>query len=449
MPSHKDRTVMVYDHGLFVELAITLAKDFGRVLYYVPWESGYPKSNALRIGQGIKAIERVSSPWSHFDEIDLWIFPDVYEGDLQQHLVDMGKAVWGCRRGEELEVDRDASKQLCKKLGIDIGAYQVIVGIDKLREHLKRNDDQWVKISATRGDMETFHAKTYELVDTRIGELEHNLGAKKKIMEFIVEKGIDPAVESGYDGYTVDGKFPRGAMTGCEIKDEAYLLRTMLYKDLPKQVRAINDKLSPALKDYGYRGFISTEVRCTPDGKAFLIDPCARCGSPPSEIYQMMISNLADIIWEGAHGTVVEPEFKAVWGAEMLLICEWADRNWQHVSVPDKVRENVKLRNMTEIEGEYYVIPQWTGSPEIGAVVAMGDTADQAIAEVKRIAELVEAHSLDKPIEALDEAKEQLAKILGDKMDDKPLSKMERQANELRRSGKISDKQFEKMTERT
>jgi hypothetical protein len=50
-------------------------------------------------------------------------------------------------------------------------------------------------------------------------------------------------------------------------------------------------------------------VRCTKDGKAYLIDPCCRAGSPPNELYQLMISNLADVIWYGAEGLVIEPEF--------------------------------------------------------------------------------------------------------------------------------------------
>jgi hypothetical protein len=90
-----------------------------------------------------------------------------------------------------------------------------------------------------------------------------------------------------------------------------------------------------------------------------------------------------------------------------------------HVS-ERSIRQNVKLRNFCRIEGEYYVIPQSTGSAEIGAVVAMGETADAAIAEVKRLAELIEGHLLDKPVDALDQAREQLEKVLGP---DKPKSK--------------------------
>ena len=196
------------------------------------------------------------------------------------------------------------------------------------------------------------------------------------------------------------------------------------------------------MKRYGYRGFISTEVRCTKDGKAYLIDPCCRAGSPPNELYQVMMTNMAEAIWYGAEGIVVEPDFKAKWGAEVLLISEWADQNWMQVSFPPKIREFVKLRNFCKIEGEYYVIPQWTGCAEIGAVVALGDTPDQAIENCKKVAEQVEGHLLDKPIDALDVAREQLEQVLGE---DKPESKAVREAKKLHKAGRISDKQLDKV----
>ncbi len=438
----KAKCALIYDNGVFCELAVTLAKSFGRVLYYTPWTSGMPKSNGRMIGYGLDGVECIDSPWGFYDDIDIWIFPDVYEGDLQQFLVDQGKRVWGSRLGCELEIDRPKSKEQSKKLGIDIGPYKVITGLDALRKHLKANDDQWVKISGTRGDMETFGAKTYAHVETRLDELEHNMGALKKVMEFTVEEGINDAVETGYDGYVIDGQYPKGAMTGVEVKDEAYIMKVTSYDRLPEPVRTVNDKLKPALKRYGYRGFISTEVRCTEDGKAYLIDPCCRLGSPPSELYRNLIENIAEVIWHGADGVMIEHEFKAKWGAEVLLISEWADQNWQHITFPDEIRENVKLRNFCRIEGEYYVIPQWTGSAEIGAVVAIGDTAEEAIAECKRLAEMVEGHLLDKPVDALDIALEQLEQVLGP---DKPETKEQKRARELHKAGKISAKQLEKM----
>ncbi|WP_340054498.1 hypothetical protein [Pseudomonas sp. JAI120] len=234
-------------------------------------------------------------------------------------------------------------------------------------------------------------------------------------------------------------------MTGGEVKDEAYLMQTVRGAELPEQVRTVNEKLAPALKSYGYRGFLSTEVRCTKDGKAYLIDPCCRAGSPPNELYQVLMENIAEVIWYAAEGIVIEPEYKAKWGAEVLLISEWADQNWMHVAIDKSVADFVKLRNFCRIEGEYYVIPQWTGCAEIGAVVAYGDTPDEAIANCKAVADKVEGHLLDKPLDALDIAREQLEQVLGK---DKPKSKQQREAEALYAKGRISDKQLDKMLAR-
>lgn len=445
MANLKSKTVLCYDYGQFVELAVTLSNDFGRVLYFAPWACSCPGSNILRIGEGIPGVERIADMWEHIDDVDLVVFPDVYESGLQKYLASIGKRVWGCRDGSVLELDRVASKEQSAKLGIDIPDYKVITGLDALRRHLKAHDDQFVKISATRGDMETFHSPDYAASEQRLDELEHSLGAKKKIMEFIVESGITPAVEVGYDGYTIDGKFPNGALVGVETKDKAYVGRTMRYAQLPESVRSVNEKLAPALKKYGMRGFMSTEIRVK-GGKAYLIDPCMRCGAPPSELYQVMIENLAEVLWEGAGGIVVEPEYRAKWGAMVFLVSDWANTNWQHVAFPKAIRENVKLRNFTMIDGEYYVIPQHGGVAEIGAVVAMGDTADEAVAECKRIAEQIEGYQIEKPVQALDDAQRDLKKLLAQQ---KPVSSpIERKADEMRRAGRISDRQYDRMIAR-
>lgn len=445
MANLKSKTVLVYDYGQFVELAVTLSKSFGRTLYFAPWVmGGAPTSKILRIGEGIAGIERVDEIWPHLDDIDLVVFPDAYEPGLQEYLQGRGKRVWGARSGSELELDRVKSKQLSKTLRIDIAPYKVVTGIEALRSHLKANDDQWVKISNTRGDMETFHAKSYAASEQRLDELEHNLGAEKSVMEFVVEAGIDPAVEVGYDGYTVDGGFPDNSLVGVETKGKAYFGRTMAYRSLPKQVRSVNEKLAPALEAYGYRGFISTEIRCKGD-KAYLIDPCCRCGTPPSELYQVMIENLGDVLYDGAGGDLVEPDYREQYGAMVMLSSEWAMTNWQHVRFPDNVRENVKLHNMRMIDGQYYVIPHIDGRSQIGAVVATGNTADAAIAECKRIADLVEGEGIEKQTDALDQAREQLDKIVEDAEPSRPSRRARTKADVMLKRGDISEKQYQRM----
>jgi hypothetical protein len=442
-----NRCALVIDNGIFVEFARRLSEDFGRVLYFAPWSSGYPSSRGLLIGAGDDAFERIDDFWPYVedDSVDIYVFPDSYEGGLQNYLASCGKRVWGCRLGAELELNRPKAKEMLERAGVPIGDYKEIVGLDALRKHLKTHEDAWIKINSTRGDMETFHSPTYEKIEPRLDELEHTLGAKKKIMRFVVEAGIPDAIEAGYDGFTIDGQFPKVGITGVEVKDKGYAGRITKYRDIPPQVQAVNAALAPHFQEYGYRGFFSSEVRISKDGKGYPIDLTARAGSPPSELYQVMVENLSEIIWYGAEGILIEPEYVDPWGAEVILHSAWADKNWAQVHIPDDVRRNVKLRNYTVIDGEYYIVPQLTGMPEIGAVVATGKTAQEAVDEVKRIAAMIDGYDLEKPVDTMDEAVADLEKILGQQ---KPVSKDQAAAEVAVKAGRISERQFERMSEK-
>lgn len=408
---YETKSVLVYDNGLFVELAATLAKDFGKVYYYSPWQSAFPKSNAMLVGQGIPGVERVNEFEDHIDDTDLFVFPDVYAGALQRHLAGMGKRVWGSRMGEDLELDRMASKAYLQKLGVPIGKYTRVKGLTQLRAQLKLYGDQWVKVSCTRGDFESFHSKNYKNIEPRLDELEHNLGAKKHTQEFIVEDGINDAVEIGYDGYTVNGDFPDAAMIGVEVKDKGYIGHFVPASQMPDQITEINRVLYEALESFQYRNFLSMEMRITKDGTPWVIDPCCRMGSPPGELVQIMYTNLADIFWHGADGLLVNPIPAAEWGAELLIHSAWADKNWQAIQFPKELRDHIKLRNLTVINREYYVVPQAVGLPEIGAVVATGNTVEEAMEKVKEVAEQIDGYFLDLFPDCLEDAQTEIATL--------------------------------------
>lgn len=408
---YKNRTALVFDNGLFVEVALKLAKDFGKVYYFMPWTSGYPNSNIMMPGTNLPGIRRIDSFWPLLDEIDIFVFPDVYEGPLQVYLESIGKRVWGARNGDQLELFRADSKEHLEKAGIAIGPWQLVKGMDALRAYLEKHDDQWIKISRTRGDFETFHSPNYDLIEPRLDELEYELGAKSKVMEFIVEEAINDAVEIGYDGWTIDGQFTKNCMTGIEIKDKGLVMKTLKYDALPDEVRGVNDKLVPLFRGFGYRGFFSSEIRITKDHTPYVIDPCCRCGAPPHELMLEIVDNWADIIWEGAGGTIVEPIFNAKWGAELLLVSPSADTKWIPVKFPPAIRERVKLRYLTRVEGKYYSVPQACGHPEIGAVVGLGDTMEAAITDARKLAEKIKGLDLETFPDSLDEAEEGFQKL--------------------------------------
>lgn len=405
------KTAMVIDGGLFIELARTLSKSFKKVYYFMNWVNAFPKSNQFIVGEGIEGIERVHYMWDYFDEIDIFIFPDVYYGDLQNFLVSIGKKVWGGRKGEEMELYRDDMKRHMKDIGLYVTPYKKIKGIDALREYLKEHDNVYVKQDTTRGDFETFKSENYKMSEPRLDELEHNLGAVKHIKEFIVEKEYGNAVESGIDTYTIDGKYPTKTFVGIEVKDLGMNGRMMPYDKISKKITGFNDTIAGTLKKYNYRGFISTEVRISKDKPPYMLDLCARSSSPCSELYQLMYTNISDIIWYGAQGYMIDPTYDEEYGVEVMIHSSWADRNWQAISFPEKYRDNIKLRNACKINGEYYCVPQAVELPEVGAIVATGNTLEEAIEKVKKIADTVKGYYLEIKIDAIDKGNEEFAKL--------------------------------------
>ena len=223
-----------------------------------------------------------------------------------------------------------------------------------------------------------------------------------------MEDNVEAVVEIGYDGWCIDGEFPSIGIQGYEIKDKGLLAAIKPYDELGEQVKMVNSKLSPILKNYGYRGFFSTELRITNGNVPYLIDPCMRCGSPPSELYQEMIGNLAEVIWAGAHGSLIAPEPVCKFGCEVMIHSSWADEHWQAIDIEESIRQFVKLRNLTRIRDRYYVVPQRVGLAEIGAVVGIGDTLKEAIDHAKENCEKIGGYYIECKLDSIDEAIEQI-----------------------------------------
>jgi hypothetical protein len=399
------------DNGLFVEQAIKFAAEFHHVNYYSPWRCQFPKSEQILIGDGLGVINRVNRVFEVVDDTDLFMFPDSYQADFQVHLENLGKRVWGSRYGEDLEQSRDGAKELFTSLGLPVGPYETMVGMEALREYLKKNKNVWVKINMTRGDTETFWSKDYDFIEPKLAEMEHELGPKKHIMKFIVEEALDDKVEIGYDGYCVDGQFPNKSLAGIEVKDLGYVGYVRDYDDLPEQLTTFNKKISPYMKKNRYRNYLSTEIRIGKDGVGYMNDFCGRSGSPPSELYQNMLTNACDIAWEGAEGKIVHPVYSNKCGVEVLIDSPWAEKHYLPIQIPKKIRDNVKIRNLTVIDGVTYFVPQAVPCTEAGAVVADGATLEEAFEKVKDYCDQVEGIYIKFPKESIAKADEEFAKL--------------------------------------
>ena len=396
LPDLSKLTIMVVDQGLFAELAAVLARTFGKVYYWVPAYSGFKKITKARIGYGMEGVELVDDIFQiSIDEVDLYVFPDVYFGWLQMHLRSLGKAVWGAGLGEKMELDRGWMKDEMKKLGLPVGPWKRVKGMDELREYLKANKDQYVKVSEFRGVTETFHAPHYNFVEPKLDEMALELGPLAKITEFVVEGELPDRVEIGSDMYTVDGQYPSSILAGPEIKDVGYAGVFKPRAEFPKPLTHFDEVIAPMLKDFNYRGPMSTEVRIGKDVKGFMVDFCARQASPPSELYMEFYENLPMIQFQGANGTLVQPKPLAKYGAQALIHSAWASSHFQPLDIPKELKRFVKLKNPCFIDGKWYTIPQKDDLVQIGGIIGFGDTLDDAFDMVRDIAKHIKGHYID------------------------------------------------------
>ncbi len=399
------KTCCVVDNGLFVSFARKIAPAFKKLYYAPTWKGPFAKSNQLVVGKGFDEMEMIKFPLKKADEIDLWVFLDVYHSDLQLYLADRGARVWGSRGGDEMELNRWEFKQYLKKIGLPVQHCEKIIGFDDLRKYLKGVKKKvFVKTSFVRGDFETFACDSYELIEPRLDDLEHHLGAVKGDYEFVVEDSIDDAVEVGYDGFTVDGEFPSHAMQAVEVKDVGMIGVVKEYDKLAEPVKHVNAKLVPAFKGYSYRGFFCSEIRYTKSKESFLIDPCCRLGTPSNELLQELFDGWPQTLWEGAEGRLVSPKPKSKFGVLAVIHSEFAVENWHSVSYPKELDQFVKLRFHTRIGDKDFVAPQVVGLPDLGVVVGIGNTLLDAIAQCKSRAEQIKGFQTVVSLESIDKA---------------------------------------------
>lgn len=411
--SLKDKCCIVYDAGSQVEFAIRMSKEFGKVYYFMDWQDAFPSSKNMSIGTGFKEIERIDYFWDHVEEADIIIFTSNTHDDLQIQLQKMGKRVWGSRRGNALENDRVFAKELMKRNGLPVNEYKVIIGVDKLKEYLKdsKNDNKYIKCSLTRLDFESMHHVNWKLTEPYIIEIEHDLGPIKDDYEFIVESPVEAIGEFGYDGYTIDGVFPDKCLFGIEVKDAGYCSKVIDYKDIIKPVEKVNKGIFSYLKNNFYRNFISTEVRITDKKEGYCIDFTSRLPSPPGEIYQEIIENLGMVIWKGSNGEMEQPIFTHKYAVEVIIRSASAAYNiWTAIYFPENIRQFVKIKNLVKIGDTYYFTPLDQRMPEIGAVIGLGNTLEEAIKNVQDNASQIEGYKLDIKSESLSEAKETIEK---------------------------------------
>jgi hypothetical protein len=311
--------------------------------------------------------------------------------------------VFGSGDADRLERDRAFLKEVCAQLDIQTAAGLGVHGIDALRRMLQTESSLWVKLSWFRGDGETFEHQGPVLSRSILDELSLKLGPYGSLAEFVVEEPIaddeGPCVEIGFDTFCADGQFPNASIFGYEVKDSAFVASTA---NLPARLRGTRQKLRPALKALDYRGAFSTETRENEQG-TFFIDATCRFGSPPSELQSKMITNLAQILWGYANGEVVEPEFAARYGAQIVLRSPAFEE--RPIAIQIDHPDRTAIHGHCVIDGVDWAVSM-NEIAELGGAIGLGDTMETAVAEASEVAKSIKGTGINFDSGALTKALE-------------------------------------------
>ncbi len=401
MKEVQEVTACIIDYGSFISLAEKLSETMEKVYIYTPFEEEFLDIRRCIKGDGFEKVERLDDPLDPevLSEIDLFCFPDIGYGGLQRHLRSLGKAVWGSMGASDLELSRTRFLKVVEELGLPMIHSVKLVGLTKLANHLKGVTDKWVKVNRFRENMETWHHYDWVHSARVLETLAVLFGPMKEKIVFVVQDNIESDVEIGYDGWSVDGKFPVSSFQGYEKKNELYLGSLLDYEDLPEPIRLVNETFAPVLADYEYRNFIATEIRMK-DDVPYFIDPTMRMPGQTGEQLLETCENLAEVIWQGANGELIVPKFAAKFSAEATLHHSGASKDdgmgscWKTIRIPEEVRRWFKLYHYCEADGALHFPPHKTD--ELGVVLGLGDTIEEAIDHLKANLEAMK----DEPVHA-------------------------------------------------
>lgn len=381
-----DITVLIVDAGTFVPVADMFGRVAKRTLYYSPWEQEYVNIHRTVIGDGFDTFERVDDFMEPeiIKEVGLAVFPDISYGGLQRYFKSIGIPVWGSMGMSDLELYRTRFLKVIQDLGLPMVNSVVCRGLTELAEHLKGVEDRWVKINRYRDNMETFHWQDWTHGQRDLERLAIEFGPLKEHVIFVVQDTIkdeedSPVIEIGYDGWSLRGEYPKSSYAGYEQKNELYCGSLLPYDDLPEEVRMVNEKMAPVLESYDYRNFWATEIRVK-DGEAFFIDPTARMAGQTQEHLLLTCTNLPEVIWSGANGELIKPEFSHQFAAEATIHYKGEGDGWKTFVVPDSIKDRVKLYRCCYADGAYQFPPH--KSDELGVVTGQGDTIEESIQDL-------------------------------------------------------------------
>lgn len=391
MKELSDTTACVIDYGIYFPVAERLSRDLKQVYYHIPGGEAFETFAMGSRGYGHEDVELIEDFWRIKKQIDVFVFPDAagasYSG-IQLELQSQGFPIWGSKDAADLERKRGSWIDKCEELGLPMPKTHRIKGITNawifFQEH--QGEEFYVKVSRWRGDMETWKACELAQIRNKLDLLRIKWGPLSEDMILYVQEKIDTDIEGGVDTYFV-GDYPDKIVLGYEKKGESYFGVVKDRKDMPPEIWSVNEKAKALLASFDYCNMVSTEVRVsTEKGISWWLDPCFRFPSPAGEEELELYKNFSQIVVSGANGELVQPEIDEEFAGEAVIEYTGDKDGWKSFTVPEEVRQWVKLYACVYHEGAYHFNPQ-TDPEALGCAVALGRKPQEVIDRLKEIQE--------------------------------------------------------------
>jgi hypothetical protein len=392
----KNKHALILDLGLFTEVAVCFARNFGSVKYFIPNYEAFKKPFKDKIGEGLEGVERIQEEefWKEVDKADMIFVPDITCSGTVEYLRKYEYPVAGVGYAERLEIDRWYARTVQKNNNLPVQETVKIKGMDALEEFFKSHKNYWVKMDNSFRDVsESFLHVDWKSSESRFYYIAHMIGPYKDEVLFLCEEELS-GVEPGLDGVTFDGELIYPTMAGYEEKGAGYIGR--VYKteaDLPNAFKMIHEGLSPEFKKFKARFFYSVEFKIDKDRVPFPIDVTMRLAAPGvAAILTELITNFSEFCYGLATGVKVTPLMPHKYVAGIVMESSEATKTWLNVTFPKELRQWVKLRMAIKHGGDYYAAP---GFDSVCCVIALGNTIKEVVDLAKERAKEVHGTRLN------------------------------------------------------
>jgi hypothetical protein len=387
--------ILVYDNGLNTESAIAIARAGHSVAYTSPWTEAFPKPAKAWIGKGLEGLEVVESFSKALDKADYVFCPDTFSQDrVHQARAKLGDSkVWGAGHAERMELDRVYMKRQQAALGLRVGDYEVLSGVEELIKHCRAKKNRWIKTSKYR-QYETFKHEDWESTrNQHLGAILDAYGPAADQMVWLSEAPLK-GQEVGLDGVFDLTGFLQPYGWGYEKKDEAYIGRWGAV--LPPVLEEQRLGLSRILTTYKARSIVSNEVIVTAEDVGHMIEPTIRAPHPPMAGMLEMYNNLPAVWTKGVPALAPRAKFCAC----LVFRSSWAGDHWCEIKIDYPQRRWVKLSQACRVNGRYFAVP---GNEFLGQIVGIGLTVETAVKACKEHVKAVSCKEMDVNESALDE----------------------------------------------